>query len=175
MMKNIFTKTKYSFKNGFSLVETLVAITILVLAITGPLTVAYQSLSNSKNIKNQTTAIFLAQDAMEFMKNLRDSNALAGNAWLITIGTCSTECTVDTTDGSISTPPCGSSCPVLKFDSATGLYGHDPSWVDTRFRRTVMVESISGNEALITVNITWGSGVQAKSLIVTDNIFDWHE
>jgi prepilin-type N-terminal cleavage/methylation domain-containing protein len=70
-------------KAGFTLIETLVAILILVTAIAGPLTIASKGLSTALVAKDQTTAYYLAQDAVEYVRFARDTNRLQGNNdWL---------------------------------------------------------------------------------------------
>jgi Tfp pilus assembly protein PilV len=71
-MKNIIYKNKIfslkSLKNnsGFTIVETLVAITILMIAIAGPLTIAQKGLTASTYARDQMIASFLAQDGLEY-------------------------------------------------------------------------------------------------------------
>jgi prepilin-type N-terminal cleavage/methylation domain-containing protein len=64
-------------QKGFTLVETLVAVTLLLLVIVGPMTIATRGLQNAFYAGDQTTAIFLAQEAIEHMQRLRDDNALS--------------------------------------------------------------------------------------------------
>lgn len=71
-MKKILNKIKN--KEGFTIIETLVAITILMIAIAGPMTIAQKGLRASVQARDQITATYLAQDVMEYMKNLRDKN-----------------------------------------------------------------------------------------------------
>ena len=47
---------KYSSKKGFTLIETLVAIAILMVAIAGPLDIAEKGLIAAVNSRNQTIA-----------------------------------------------------------------------------------------------------------------------
>ncbi len=61
---------------GFTLVETLVAITILLLVIIGPISIAARGLQMSYQAGNELTAIFLAQEALESVIQLRDEQAL---------------------------------------------------------------------------------------------------
>jgi prepilin-type N-terminal cleavage/methylation domain-containing protein len=166
-------------RRGFSLVETLVAITVLLFAITGPLTIAHRAISDSRVAKNQTTAIFLAQDAMEHIRNVRDSNNIdkAGN-WLRYIDACSSTCIVDTLNtapNSIDSSCGGSDCPALRFDSSSGLYGYNSGWAESIFTRTITLSSLSANEAEVTVNVNWGKGVMARSLSLKENILNWQE
>ena len=61
---------------GFTILETLVAITIIVLSISGPLVIVSQSLKSSYFSRDEITAFYLAQEAIEFARNQRDKNAL---------------------------------------------------------------------------------------------------
>ncbi len=61
---------------GFTLVETLVAITIFVTVIVGPLTIAWSSMQSAYFANEQTTAIFLAQEALESIRLQRDNQGL---------------------------------------------------------------------------------------------------
>ena len=65
-----------SISAGFTLVETLVAIAILMIAVAGPLTVAEKGLSASIYARDQLMASYLAQDAMESIKNIVDTNEI---------------------------------------------------------------------------------------------------
>ncbi len=68
---------------GFTLIETLVAVLVLAMAIAGPLTIASKGLNSALIAKDQTTAYNLGQDAIEYVRFVRDSNRLAGNTdWL---------------------------------------------------------------------------------------------
>ncbi len=63
-------------EKGFTLVETLVAISILVIALTGPLAIVAQSLKSSYFSRDEITAAYLAQEPIEYIRNLRDQNGL---------------------------------------------------------------------------------------------------
>ncbi len=74
-------------KKGFSLVESMVAISILTLSISAAFTAVQSSLKSSGYAKDQIFAFFLAQEGFEAIKNLRDENALnyvsgGGETWL---------------------------------------------------------------------------------------------
>ena len=61
---------------GFTLVETLVAISILIIALTGPLAIIAQSLKSSYFSRDEITAAYLAQEPIEYIRNKRDENGL---------------------------------------------------------------------------------------------------
>jgi len=58
---------------GFTLVETLVAVAVLMIAIAGPLVIASKGLSAALFARDQMIASFLAQESMEVVKNTRDN------------------------------------------------------------------------------------------------------
>lgn len=63
-------------QKGFTLLETLVAISIVTLTIIGPLAMAAQASKLISVAKNQLTATYLAQEAMELVRYQKDSNMI---------------------------------------------------------------------------------------------------
>lgn len=73
-----FNKKPDSLQNrGLTLVETLVAISILTIAVIGPLGIIGQALHSSYYTKDQMTAYYLAQEPIEYVRNLRDNQGIA--------------------------------------------------------------------------------------------------
>lgn len=62
---------KYS-QSGFSLVETLVAITILLIVIVGPMAISSSTARSTSFASDQVTAFFLAQEGLELAQKARD-------------------------------------------------------------------------------------------------------
>ena len=97
-MKDIFFKkriNKTKFIAGFTLVEALVAISLLMVAISSPMYIAQKGLSASMFARDQMTASFLAQDGIEAVKNIRDYMAINQKAdgkpyidWLGLLNNC---------------------------------------------------------------------------------------
>lgn len=65
-------------QSGFSLVETLVAITILLIVIVGPLTIITSTSRSTSFASEQVTAFFLAQEGNEIAQKGRDDLILDG-------------------------------------------------------------------------------------------------
>jgi prepilin-type N-terminal cleavage/methylation domain-containing protein len=166
-------------KRGFTLVETLVAIAILTVAIAGPITIASKGLAAAMFARDQITAFYLAQEAVEFIRNKRDENNIKGfgaSNWLKDLQTCfgATPCSIDVTaasDNAIKNCS-GTDCLPLKYDSNMGLYGYS-SGDDSIFTRNVKMETIEANEASIEVSLSWRTGLVQKSFVVTEHIFNW--
>jgi len=112
---------------GFSLVETLVAVSVLMLAVVGPLSIASRGLISAQFSRDQITAFHLAREATELVRNRRDTNMLPATAtpadWLNGLDSCiSNTCKVDPTNVLFSPCVSGSCPPLLK--NSQGLYGY---------------------------------------------------
>jgi type II secretory pathway pseudopilin PulG len=62
-----------SSSRGFTLIETFVAITILMITVLGPMTLLSKALQESRYIKDEITATFLAQEGTEIIIYGRNS------------------------------------------------------------------------------------------------------
>ncbi|MBU6321364.1 MAG: type II secretion system protein [Patescibacteria group bacterium] len=62
--------------SGFTLLETLVAVTILTLAVAGPLYVADRAAVAAQVSSQQLTASYLAQEGIEYARSMRDREFL---------------------------------------------------------------------------------------------------
>src|SRR3989344_9618348 len=89
-------KTKKSNK-GFTLLETLLAIALFSSLILAPLSIASNGLASAIASKERIAAVALAQDALEQIRRVRDSNRLSGSPWLTDLAPCMTAngCVVD--------------------------------------------------------------------------------
>jgi prepilin-type N-terminal cleavage/methylation domain-containing protein len=85
---------------GFTLIETLVAIAILMTVIAAPLTAANKGLGTALNARDQLTASLLAQDVVEYVKNIKSVNfAEDPDTWLDGLSGCTENsiCRLDST------------------------------------------------------------------------------
>jgi prepilin-type N-terminal cleavage/methylation domain-containing protein len=174
-------------KKGFSLIETIIAIFILVIAVTGPLAAASSSLKASFYARDQVVAFYLAQDVIEAVKNYRDNQYMQGLTWLdgFTCFNNGQECTVDTSglkDGQNLTMNFGSVDGFLYLDENDDVFTHESAGnVKTRFKRTVVFDQIdnngiNSNELKIIVTVEWDPRFilgDTKKIIVQENIYNW--
>lgn len=75
------TTLHHNARSGFTLVETLVAIAILMIAVAGPLTVANQALTAALGARDTMIASYLAEEGMESIKNIKDNNVASGSEY----------------------------------------------------------------------------------------------
>ena len=173
---------------GFTLVETLVAITIIVIAVLGPFQMVQQGLLASYAARDQLIATALAEEGIEYVRAVRDGNYLYNLAnpstprsWLFGIdGTggspnCTTAngCVVDPT-GTTNVLVCGATCPVMTVSSGS-LYTQQTgsSFTATRFTRKIKLTSISANETQLTGTVTFTTAHTPFTVTVTDNLYNW--
>ena len=163
---------------GFTLVESMVAISILSMAITGPLLIAQKGIGSAIYAREQTTAFYLAQEAVEYVRNIRDSNRINNLDWLSGLGNCTAgTCSIDTTvligSGITSCP--SNICPPLQLSTSNGLYGHTVDQTSAFTRSIVITESPADVSAKIAVTISWSTKLFApvRSFTIQEYIFNF--
>lgn len=62
---------------GFTLIETMVAISILTFAMAGPLFTADRAIVAAQTARDQLSAMYLAQEGIEYVRAMRDNTYLA--------------------------------------------------------------------------------------------------
>ena len=67
---------KLKHTKGYSLVEALVAVSILMLSIVGPMTIAAKGIQTGRFVNQQATAVYLAQEGIESVAAVRNQEAL---------------------------------------------------------------------------------------------------
>lgn len=164
-------------KKGFTLIEALVAITILTISIAGPITIASKGISSSIFARDQITAFYLAQEAVEYVRNKRDENNIKGNDWLNGLSECMDNniCIIDINESepdNIIRQCSGGICPVLKYDTNTNFYNYSTG-DNSIFTRTTNIATINAREIAITTNLSWSTGKLGKTFTVKEHILDW--
>jgi type II secretory pathway pseudopilin PulG len=180
-MISFFSKQK-SKEGGFTILESLVSTFILILVVTATFAATRSALSNSIFAKDQVAAFFLANEAVEYLRNTRDTNIIGGFDWLLGFSQNAADpcyfgkaCTIDATANSGIFTSCSApgSCPVLRRSSGSYLYGYDATWTATNYRREVRLTQVSANEILATVTVTFSKGPISKTVTIKESIFNW--
>lgn len=173
-------------KGGYSLVEVLVAITVLLVALVAPLTIAYSGLKRANVSKEQTQAIFLAQEGIEAVMRLRENSALSASGfdnlaavWSTNMGTaasrCSSKCGVLISDAApisaSSFYACNSTnCSFRFYEGAAVPFKQGASGgTETAFVRelTLTPSQSPAINAFVRVRseVRWGSGAAEKVVL----------
>jgi prepilin-type N-terminal cleavage/methylation domain-containing protein len=181
---------------GFTLIETLVAISLLAVAITAPMSLVAKSLATAFYARDQVTAFHLAQEAIEVVRHLRDHNVL-----LVAQGTptdlldgipVGQRFAIDTLNDQIWTEGSWGSCPsgeapFLKTDGT--FYGHgstpcdmgEGGWEPSIFRRYAEASAVAFDgsgvpqEIQISVTVSWQPSVfqTPREITISENLYRW--
>ena len=189
MTSSFFKKNNVrSDKRGFSLFETLVAIFLLMLAVAAAMSLTQKSLSTAYLSRDNVIASYLAQDAMEYVRAIRDHNYIVSNSGTITpwltglTGCIAATCGVDTTTGGAMFGCSGASCQ-LKFNSTTGHYNYLSGTASPFSREITLCHVGTGAcgiapsetyEMSIIITIKWKAGAFGdQTVVLRENISNW--
>lgn len=185
-IKILLKKYFKQYSKGFTLVETLVAISILSLVTTATLTAVQTALKSTSMTKDKIAAFYLAQEGMEFIKNIRDENTLnilngSSINWLAGLSGAAADpcffgkvCRIDSPAKTIMY--CGMSlntCPNLNQNTTTKIYSYTSGagWVTSNFKREVQFQQISADEVVALMTISWSNRGVTQSFQVTESFF----
>lgn len=73
----IFNKKNKKIFEGFTLIEALVSIALILIAVIGPLSLTFNALTAIRENKNRVIASYLAEEVVENLRNYRDNFALS--------------------------------------------------------------------------------------------------
>lgn len=182
-----YTNKTNKLTNGFTIVETLVAVAILSLSVLATFGAVTGGLQNSGLSKDRTVAFYLVQEGMEYIRNIRDENVLnniGGNArdWLYGLSSVGSDpcyfgntCMLDINSSSANLTRCSGgfgTCPNLNINSTTGAYGYDSSWTPSVYKREVQFTSINSSEIRVTIKISWTSRGTSNSVQLSQLFYD---
>ena len=187
-------------QSGFSLIETLIAVSILMIAIAGPFALVQAGLFSSIHQRDQVTATYLAQEAIEYIKNVRDGNSysqytISAVDWLTGPDGRSMEdvcagngCYVDLQgglDGSLFIKEVDNISNLKKITQTNGVgdvfryYSYETAngntVKETGYTRVVKITPVPGtlDEVTVTVTVGWKEGVISRTHTVSENIYNY--
>lgn len=143
-------------KKGFTLIETLVAILILMLAITGPLSLYSRFITQADELQHTYTGYYLAEEGYFAMSQKLHANMLSGGDMLAGLSGCdatSSGCAMNY-NGIIVNTNCSSSnearCDLFQ-ELGSGRYTHLSTGGNkpTVFRRIVSYRIISTEDPAV--------------------------
>lgn len=165
-------------RRGQSIVEAMVAISILTTGFLGIFTLLSRSFFLSRVIANETMATYLASEGMEITKNLIDHDVYIGLAngtsqW----GNCCAPGTYRVDYASMSLAPYLSpvgSPEYLQFDPTNFRYGYAGS-AATPFNRWVVIAAPGPDEIQVNVIVQWSTGsFTSQNINLEDRFYNWH-
>jgi type II secretory pathway pseudopilin PulG len=183
LKKQFSSDSPASFKKGFTIVEALVAIFILVISVTALMGVVSQSIFTSGYIKNKAVAISLAQEGIELVRNIQDSILLSsdyGNSpFQVVLGDINGlypciflegVCTIDAVSLEIDSCPNGV-CPPLRV-SDTGYFNYTFG-DESNFTRSIEVVPTGQDSGRVTSRVEWLQGSTLREVVYEEDLFLW--
>ena len=182
-------------RRGFTLIETIMSVTIFAIAIIGPMTLSANSIKASKDSRLHLEALHLAEEGVEIIHNMRDNASaedrsrvrLGWTSWMISISaTCSIACVVDPTShngggvwGNGALDPVGAGSDIVKYNERTGVYSQRSGGgglIDSPFRRRVTTTVVDARQTRVTSVVSYVStyGGLMRYATATDDIYNWY-
>ena len=201
LFRMTFGRFRVSEKRGFTLIETIVALSLITAAVVGPVFLITKGLYSASFSKNRLIASNLAQEGIESARAVRENNMICGflNSdpnfdWLrgsdgsgrmagsgLTVDT--TQFYIITCNGQIITNPqirsdigCSN---ILKMDTS-GHYGYIGT-NSTVFTRCLDVTPASSDDGIIpkadiadiTSTVNWNERGQNNTFVVKERLYNW--
>lgn len=153
---------------GFTLIEAMVSLVLVTVAMGPVLILATSSVNVASRIEHNLTAANLAQEGVEVIRNIRDTNWLNGSAFDNTLSVGIWRIEWNTIGGGLMAV---GSNPILKKNN--GLYNYSLG-TNTVFRRTITISKPNSSELILTSTVTWVErGNINRTVSAESHLFDW--
>lgn len=153
-------------KNGFTLIETMVAVSVVVIGLVSALGAINTALFYVSNIQNRLIAANLVAEGIELTRNVRDNNWLASLTW--NNGLADGDYQADYNATSLSNYN-GSS---LLLDASSGLYNYS-SGGSTPYVRKISIANLTSYEIRVISTVTWQVRGVTYTSSAEDHLFNW--
>lgn len=154
-------------KGGFTLIETMVALTIVLVAVVGPISLIGNSLSNIYYARDQMVAINLAQEGIEVVRQKRDNSLLATAQWDTDFSVVGSYIV----DAPLLSLSIGGDTKI--YQDADGFYRQGSEFpTATQFSRTVTIAVAGSEEKKVTSTVTWNTGNKAGTITAIEYLFN---
>lgn len=157
---------------AFTLVETIIAISVIGLVVTAAFQLTQSSLKIGANTMQKLTAFHLAEEGLEITRNMRDSNWIANLTW--DQGLCAGKYIIEEKQNYASGGNKWNLIPVADDDSAPEIKLKE----NQRFKRIIEIETLSSQtDTISAINITskvfYFEGVKKNEIALAMELTDW--
>ena len=159
-------------QKGFTLIEVLVAIFIITVGAGGTIALIQKTLSFTSNAALQLEASYLAQEGMEIVRNIRDTNLIQiykgveGSSWTDGLVGCETGCQADYTYSSLI----AYEDTLLQFSN--GIYSYTVS-KGLLFKRRITSIMQGVNRMDVAIEVLWEERGRSHSVKAATKLYNW--
>jgi Tfp pilus assembly protein PilV len=166
-------------RRAFSLVEIIVILFIISLGLMAILSLIIQNIQSQSYNRNNLTAYQLAQEGIEMIRKVRDSNWKVSAAFTLGLATTTGTTYQNYMDYRDTWPHDASANPtlltILKQDSA-GLYFHDSVSPATTspFSRLIRTKKLDNNSLQVNSVVSWQDHNRNYSYDLETILYNWY-
>lgn len=151
-------------KNSFTLIEAITTIFIMTVGIIGISGLISQLIASTAIYSQRLIAAYLAQEGIEIVRNIRDTNWLQREPWDNGLGVGNWE--ADYNDENLSSYTGA----FLRIDG--GFYNYE-SGTETIFRRRIIITKPQDYILEIRVQVLWEEKGRSYQLTAQENLYNW--
>lgn len=164
------------FQRGFTLLESIIAIFIVTVGVGGVFTLVNQTVNSNRVASSKLTALYLAQEGIEIVRHMRDSNFLMvrwgmGGTW--DQGLSAGVHYIDYTEKATTTSNLviwqGNRYLHLSESNCSG----NPLCQDTPFNRTITITTSTADILGVSVEVSWQERGITHQATVKENLYKW--
>ena len=154
-------------ERGFTLVEALVALFVLLLGVTPAFWLSSSSVNLAASVRNNLIAANLAQEGIEVTRAIRDRNWFVALPQPFDTGLAAGTYQIQW-DSDVVAPYADA---FLKTD-VNGVYNYI-SGTDTLFKRKLIITKVSAVELQVQSEVSWRERSRDRIISVESHLFDW--
>lgn len=179
---------------GFTLIETLIAVFILALTVSSLVSLTSGGYFSIRYVRNQIVATSLIGETLEYVRNTKDTALQNGILWqdwqneylLANLAPTARGCfdpkgcSIDPyTSQSVKTTPCTTTCPLIVYFPEKSIYAYSTTFTGftttpTTFRRKVTARTMTDpNQIEVTVEVSWLNGTLSRTLRQSVLMTNW--
>jgi len=165
-------------REGFTLMEAIVAIFVVTVGIVGVLSLVTQTISSATISKDKLIAAYLAQEGIEIVRNIRDTNWVGGAASWDTGISYTSDYRLDYQSSGFPDTNCNLSVNnYLKYD---GNYYNCSTGNETKFKRKIIIsqpatpDCPAGDCLNVSILVQWEEKGTIHSVAAQENLYNWH-
>jgi len=151
---------------SFTLIEVIIAIFLLTVGTVGAFSLMQKTIAFTAISSSQLAAAYLAQEGIEVVRNIRDTNYLEASSWDDGLGAAS-DYRLDHQSSSFPDIGCGN---YLKYD---GNFYSCSSDASAKFQRKITITKPAADKMTIEVEVSWQERGASYHVLAETELYDW--